>query len=143
MCIGIIEAAKILQLNNNRRALKLFQEQKPSWDKVQTVMTNKDFVEREVFKKKELIQTKLKICLFYVLKTFWREMTTEKNGENKWKRDNILEILQKIAYSSTLEQYETNKPQQISADGNTKYSSNRIFLSVLGSHQESMGHQSS
>lgn len=37
-------------------------------------------------------------------------MTTEKLGANKRKRDNILEILQKIAYSSTLEQYETNKP---------------------------------
>ena len=57
MCIGIIEAAKILQLNDNRRALKLFQEQKPSWDKVQTVMTNKDFVEREVFKKKKRVDS--------------------------------------------------------------------------------------
>ena len=72
-------------------------------------MSDKVFVEKEVFKK-ELPQAKLKICLFHLLKTFRTEMTTENLGANKRKRDNILEILQKIAYSSTLEQYETNKP---------------------------------
>ena len=44
-----------------------------------------------------------------MLKTFRREITTDKIGANKGQRDNILEILQKIAYSTSLEQYETNK----------------------------------
>ena len=30
--------------------IKLFKEQNASWDKEQTVMSDKDFVEREVFK---------------------------------------------------------------------------------------------
>ena len=88
--------------------ITLFKEQNPSWDKVQTVMSDKDFVEREVFKK-ELPQAELKICLFHVLRTFRREITTERTGANKRQRENILEILQKIAYSSSLEQYERNK----------------------------------
>ena len=88
--------------------IKLFKEQNPTWDQVQMVMSDKDFIEREVFKK-ELPQAKLKICLFHVLKTFRREITTDKIGANKGQRDNILEILQKIAYSNSLEQYETNR----------------------------------
>lgn len=88
--------------------IKLFKDQNPNWDKVITVMSDKDFVEREVIKK-EIPQAKLKICLFHVLRTFRREITAEKTGVNKRQRINILEILQKIAYSTSLEQYEANK----------------------------------
>ncbi|KAH3784147.1 hypothetical protein DPMN_162099 [Dreissena polymorpha] len=71
--------------------VRLLKEQNPSWDKVQTVMSDKDFVEREVFKI-ELPQAKLKICLFHVLRTYHKE-TSKKIGVNKRQRDNILEIL--------------------------------------------------
>ena len=93
----------------------IFKDQNPKWTDVKTVMTDKDFVEREVFSK-SFPEAKLRICLFHVLRTFRREITAEKMGVSKLQRDGLLETLQKIAYSRTIEEYDANK--QILLDKN-------------------------
>ena len=57
--------------------VNIFKEQNPKWTDTKTIMTDKDFVEREVFSG-SFPDAKLRICLFHVLRTFRREVTTEK-----------------------------------------------------------------
>ena len=73
---------------------------KGHWDKTVTVITDKDFVERDTFKD-EFPQASLQICLFHVLRTFQREVTSDKLGITQPERKLALEILQKMAYSSS------------------------------------------
>ena len=88
--------------------VNIFKEQNPKWTDTKTIMTDKDFVEREVFSG-SFPDAKLRICLFHVLRTFRREVTTEKMSVNKKQRDALLETLQKTAYSRSLEEYECHK----------------------------------
>ena len=76
----------------------IFKDQNPKWTDVKTVMTDKDFVEREVFSN-SFPDAKLRICLFHVLRTFRREITAEKMGVTKLQRDSLLDTFQKLAYS--------------------------------------------
>ena len=91
-----------------REMVDIFKEQNPKWTEIKTVMTDKDFVERDVFSN-SFPDAKLRICLFHVLRTFRREVTAEKMGVTKLQRDSLLETLQKIAYSRNVDEYETNK----------------------------------
>ena len=110
----------------------IFKDQNPKWTDVKTVMTYKDFVEREVFSK-GFPEAKLRICLFHVLKTFRREITAEKMGVYKLQRDGLLETLQKIAYSRTIEEYDANK--QILLDKNiTAAENSHIFIYSIRCH---------
>lgn len=93
---------------NIQSMVDIFKEQNPKWTEGKTVMTDKDFVEREVFSG-SFPDAKLRICLFHVLRTFRREITAEKMSVTKTQRDSLLETLQKLAYSRTIEEYETNK----------------------------------
>ena len=86
----------------------IFKEQNPKWTDVKTVMTDKDFVEREVFSN-SFPDAKLRICLFHVLRTFRREITAEKMGVTKLQRDSLLDTFQKLTYSRNLNEYESNK----------------------------------
>ena len=88
--------------------VNLFKEQNPKWNSVKTVMSDKDFVERDVFSRL-FEQADLKICLFHVLRTFRREITAEKMGVNRNQRESILAMLQKIAYSRTMDENEENR----------------------------------
>ena len=86
----------------------IFKEQNPKWSETTTIMTDKDFIEREVFSR-SFPDAKLRICLFHVLRSFRREVTTDKMSINKKQRDAPLETIQKIAYSRSLTEYETHK----------------------------------
>ena len=86
----------------------IFKEQNPKWSETTTIMTDKDFIEREVFSR-SFPDAKLRICLFHVLRSFRREVTTDKMSINKKQRDALLETIQKIAYSRSLTEYETHK----------------------------------
>ena len=86
----------------------IFKEQNLNWTRTKTIMTDKDFVEREVFGS-SFPDAKIRICLFHVLRTFRREITAEKMGVTKQQRDLLLETLQKIAYSKTNDEYEVNR----------------------------------
>ena len=69
-----------------------FKRHNEHWDKTVTVITDKDFVERDTFKD-EFPQASLQICLFHVLRTFKREITSDKLGITQPERKLALEIL--------------------------------------------------
>ena len=86
----------------------IFKDQNPKWTAIKTVMTDKDFVEREVFSG-SFPNAKLRICLFHVLRSFRREVTADKMNVNKKQRDALLKTIQKMAYSRSSTEYETHK----------------------------------
>lgn len=88
-----------------RAMVEIFKKHNPAWNKTQTIMSDKDFTERGVFAA-EFPEAKLLICLFHTLRTFRREVTTEKMGIRTEERNLRLEILQKLTYAKNLEQYE-------------------------------------
>ena len=80
------------------RMLTIFKEKNARWTETKVVLTDKDMVERQVFG--ELLPAaKLQICLFHTLRTFKRQITTEKMGISLQERSTVLEILQDMAYS--------------------------------------------
>ena len=74
-------------------------------DHVRVIMADKDMVERDVMTEK-LPQAALQICLFHVLRTFRREITCEKFGINAGQRQCVLDILQRMAYAVTADDYD-------------------------------------
>ncbi|CAC5406847.1 unnamed protein product [Mytilus coruscus] len=68
-------------------------------------MADKDFIERETFRS-VFPHSSLLICRFHVLKIFRREITVEKMGMTSSQRNAALELIQKLVYSRTEEDYE-------------------------------------
>lgn len=66
--------------------------------------------ERMVFKK-EIPRAEMQICLFHVLRTFRRELATDKMGINGGQKANVLEIIQEIIFSQTEESYYSSYQQ--------------------------------
>ena len=56
--------------------------------------------------KSELPQIHLQICLYHVMRTFSREVSVEKLGITSGEKQTILELLQKIAYAKSTDDYE-------------------------------------
>ena len=54
----------------------------------------------------QLPVVKLQICLFHALRSYWREVTADKLGIRPGERDYSLEIITKLAYSHSEEEYE-------------------------------------
>ena len=79
-------------------------------DNVRVIMADKDMVERDVMTEK-LPQAALQICLFHVLRTFRREITCEKLGINAGQRQCVLDILQRMAYAVTADDYDVQYQQ--------------------------------
>ena len=86
------------------KMLEIFKSKNPKWDQVEVVMTDKDMVERNVFKE-QLPQIHLQICLFHVLRTFSREISTQKMNINQSDRAKVLEVLQKLVYAHSPDEY--------------------------------------
>lgn len=59
--------------------VQVFKENSSSWTDTKTVMTDKDFVERKVFKE-EFPEASLMICLFHLQRSF-RRSDYSKNGD--------------------------------------------------------------
>ena len=57
--------------------LDIFKKHNSAWSLTQTVLTDKDFVERLVYTK-AFPQAQLQLCLFHVLRSMSRELHTEK-----------------------------------------------------------------
>ncbi|KAL8623834.1 hypothetical protein ACOMHN_058864 [Nucella lapillus] len=83
----------------------IFKARNPAWESVNVILTDKDMAERKVFKDL-LPQANLHICLFHVLRTFKREVSTEKMGITQEERTTALEIIQDICYARSEEQYQ-------------------------------------
>ena len=83
---------------------EIFQAHNEQWHNTVTIMADKDFTERNIFQQ-QFPQANLLVCSFHVLKTFRREITSEKIGITAAERYTVLEILQRTAYSTTEEMY--------------------------------------
>ena len=71
-------------------------------------MTDKDLNKRDVIFE-AFPNATLQLCLFYVLHTFKREVTVEVMSIRSAEHSVALDVLQKIAYSSSAEAYEANR----------------------------------
>ena len=91
-------------------ALDAFKRHNENWEKIRCVMTDKDITERDIIYEK-FPGKSLLICLFHTLRTFRREISTDKLGITMGERQLALELLQKLAYSRSPEEYEKNFEQ--------------------------------
>ena len=82
-----------------------FKKRNPCWVDICVVMADKDVNERYLIKA-ALPGASLLICLFHVLRSFRREVSCEKMGITSGQRQSSLDLLQKLAYSSSEEEYE-------------------------------------
>lgn len=89
---------------NIRAMTEIFQQYNEEWCKTVTIKADKDFTERNIFLQ-QFPQATLLICLFHVLKTFRREITSERVGITSAERYMVLEIVQRMAYSTNEEMY--------------------------------------
>ena len=87
------------------KMVKIFKQNNPNWKKTVTIMSDKDFTERQVLAE-EFPHSQLQICLFHVLRSMRREITAEKMGITGEERNLCLEIIQKMVYSQSEEQYQ-------------------------------------
>ena len=85
--------------------IRAFKEVNPAWQRIGVVISDKDFTERSVFSE-EFSGSTLQLCLFHVLRSFRREITCDKLGLRPGERDYVLELLTKLVYSSSEEEYE-------------------------------------
>ena len=95
-----------------RSMIQTFKEHNPAWEQVKVALTDKDMVERKTLTS-EMPVISLLICLFHVLRTFKREITTEKMDITAAEKTEVLEILQELAYSSSEDTYEVNQRQHL------------------------------
>ena len=63
-----------------------------------------DFIERDALKA-EFPDASILICLFHALRTFRREITSDKLGITSAERSLVLEIIQKMAFARTAVEY--------------------------------------
>ena len=85
----------------------------PCTSQVRVIMGDKDFTEREVFSQ-TFPQATMLICLYHTLRTFRREITTEKIGITSGEKLLALELLTKLAYAHTNEEYDQLHEQLLS-----------------------------
>ena len=81
-----------------------FKLKNPSVMHSRLVMADKDINERHVIKE-VLPHLRVLICLFHSLRTFKREISTEKMGINVGEREACLEFIQKMAYAKSEDEY--------------------------------------
>ena len=86
--------------------VQAFKRNNPSWNKTKVVMSDKDFTERVVFRK-ELPQAALHICVFHTMRSFRREVTTEKLSILPGERDHVLELITKLTYAKSESEYDS------------------------------------
>ena len=82
----------------------MFKKHNKDWSRTLTIMSDKDFGERGIFLQ-EFPQANLLICLYHVLRTFRREITSEKMGITAAERLHVLDILQRMSYATKEEAY--------------------------------------
>lgn len=92
------------------KMVKSFKLHNANWSATKAIVTDKDFTERNVFKK-EFPSASLVICLFHALQSLRREITCDKLGLLPGERDHALELMSLLAYSSSEQEYEENYKQ--------------------------------
>lgn len=85
--------------------IKIFQQFNPNWTRTKIIIGDKDFADRSVYVDC-FPDAVLQICLYHVMATFNREITTKKREITAQQRIEALHILQKLVYSRSSESYE-------------------------------------
>lgn len=70
----------------------------PRWAEIKSIMADKDLNERRLLKE-NFPNANVLICIFHAMRTFNREISTNKLGITQAQRQMALEILQKMVYS--------------------------------------------
>lgn len=86
--------------------LDVFKELNPKWPQTKVFIGDKDFADRSIYTEK-FVDAVLQICLYHVLLTFHREITTKKREITADERLAALEVLQRIVYSQSTEAYDS------------------------------------
>lgn len=86
--------------------VKIFQEYNPSWSKTKVIIGDKDFSDRVVYTDC-FPSAVLQICLFHVLTTFNREITTSKRDITPHQRVQALKIIERLVYSRSESSYKS------------------------------------
>ena len=86
------------------KMVKAFKAANSSWSRTGVVIYDKDFTERTVFTE-EFLGVSMHICLFHILRSFRHEITCDKLGLRSGERDHILELITKLAYARSEEEY--------------------------------------
>ncbi|XP_065675633.1 uncharacterized protein LOC136091849 [Hydra vulgaris] len=84
---------------------EIFKEKNINWNKILSVFTDKDMAERECIKH-AFPQINLLLCIFHVLRSLSREITTSKMNISEAQRLIALKALQKMTYAATEKEYE-------------------------------------
>ncbi|KAG1650976.1 Zinc finger SWIM domain-containing protein 3 [Nymphon striatum] len=82
-----------------------FKERNSKWTDIDVIMSDKDMTERDVLTEK-LPGAEILICLFHTLRSFRREVSTEKLGISSGERNMCLEMLVKIAHAKSEDVYQ-------------------------------------
>ena len=90
------------------KMVNTFKKHNSTYCLTRVIMTDKDMNERDVLSE-AFPNATLQLCLFHVLRTFGREITVEAMSIRSAEHSVALDILQKIAYSSSVETYEANR----------------------------------
>ena len=107
-----------------------FKRLNSNWIKTTVVMADKDIRERHVIKNL-LPSASVLICLFHALRTFRREISCDKLGITAGQRTFSLELIQKMAYASSNEEYqELFDDLQCSAPENVKEYFNKNWAPI-------------
>ena len=88
------------QADTLRRMIRLFKKHNSAWERIKCVMADKGMTERNIIKE-EIPQAGLLICLFHTMRSFKREITTEKTGISVDERLQVLEIIQSMAHATS------------------------------------------
>lgn len=86
------------------KALTIFKEENESWQYMASVMTDKDFMERDVVRTL-FPSASLLICRYHVLRTFRCEVTCDKMCINSGQRDVCLSLISEMIYARSEEMY--------------------------------------
>ena len=84
--------------------VSVFKEQNPAWESVHVLMTDKDITEREVLAS-SFPGAELLICLYHTIRSFRREISSEKMGITSGQCNMCLESLQQMAYAPSEQKY--------------------------------------
>ena len=92
------------------KMLAIFKSNNPSWTNTGIILTDKDMTERLALQH-AFPHVTLQLCLFHVLRSFGREVTTTAMTIRPAERYLVLDIFQKMAYETSQGRYEQLRQQ--------------------------------
>lgn len=95
--------------------LDVFKEHNKNWTKTSVIIGDKDFADRSVYSEK-FPDANLQICLYHALVTFNREITTQKRNITANERVAALEVIERLVYSKTSEEYDVAYEELLALD---------------------------